>query len=599
MKMIGIWIIGILFIFSSGKFLNRFQWDVTEENLYTLSDASVTLVSRLDSNIKLKLFYSKVAANKGTEEMRGFNSYFEFVRDFCSQLSKVSGGRISVEVIDPRPNTIEEDQAISYGLKKFNLSESESYFFGLVADGRSEEQVEIIPFLDPNRQEKLEYELVKLLSKFSESTKDKKKIGVFSSIDVMGKADQSWLALEMLKELYSVKKIPNSFAGIEELNLLILIHPKDLDDSQLYLIDQYVLRGGRVLLMVDPHSIVDRAGAFNPYNPNMSSNLPLLMKSWGIELIENHLVGDLSLAASGKLSAQSERIKLLPVIKCDHRCTEGLKEALTEGLDDLSFYYPGALRVLPSLKDDVIRTILAQTTSDANIYKANFKELNDPSLLLERFIKGNEKVPLAFKIMGRFKSAIPALKGHKTIHLEKSEKSSAVIVFSDVDFISNQVAFSENELGVGFANDNAILFLNSVEELLGNTLLMKVRSKGRFNRSFDLIDSLEMEAWHQTRAKSDQLKEKLFEHERKLTKLESDPTQNMEAEKKNVIDQIVTFRSELREIRRQEREKIETIGTILQYFNTLFVPILFIIFGLFIYFHRQKKFGKNYSEFQR
>jgi ABC-type uncharacterized transport system involved in gliding motility auxiliary subunit len=581
-------------VFCSNKWLTHYQWDATQENLYTLSDSSQQIVSKLPKPVKIELFYSKTAANKGTEQMRSFNSYFEFIRDLCRQLVKSSGGTVTLEVIDPRPNTEQEDLAMSYGLKKFNLSASENYFFGIVASSEEGKENSSIAFLDPERQEKLEYEILRMITKVSEVSPHKK-VGVYSSLPVISsRPGESWLIAEVLKDLHEVIKVDADFTSLAGLDLLILIHPKDMSDEERYLVDQYVVKGGRVLLLLDPHSIVDRSGAFNPYKPSMASNLPELLTSWGLELLAGNLVGDLNLAAMGQLSVSTPTIKLLPIINCDGRCTENLKQPMTMGLDSLSFYYPGALRT--KIEGKELRSqVLVQTTNEANVYQANFQELNDPSILLERFIKGSVPIPLAFKIMGRFKSAYSEnkSKGHMSI----SKDEGAIIAFSDVDFISDQVAFSQTELGVGFSNDNAVIFLNAVEELLGQTDLMSIRSKGRFNRNFDLIDSLEVEAQLQTKARSEKIKADLEQFQKKLDGLEGSATGNtknaaLEKERKELIAKMVTYRSELREIRRQEREKIETIGKVLQYFNTLAAPALFSIVGLLVYFRRKKNISK-------
>ena len=226
-------------IYIGSTLLKRVRIDFTEENLYTLSEGTKSILSKLDAPIKLKLYYSKTAANKGTEGLRTFNNHFLYVQELLEQYVANSRNNLSLEIIDPRPDTPEEEDATVYGLKKFNLTETERYFFGLVAENESGAE-KIIEFFDPAQKDRLEYELTKLI--YTVLNPKKVNVGLLSSMEIyvensspymeqimrmQGKpVPQSWLVTRMLGELYNVKKIEKDTDSITGIDSLIIVHPQ-------------------------------------------------------------------------------------------------------------------------------------------------------------------------------------------------------------------------------------------------------------------------------------------------------------------------------------------------------------------------------------
>ena len=245
-----------LMIYIGSTVLKKARVDFTEEGLYTLSGGTKSVLSKLDSPIKLKLYYSKTAANKGTEGLRAFNNHYLYVQELLRQYVGNSRNNLSLDIIDPRPDTPEEEDATAYGLKKFNLTETERYFFGLVAENESGTE-KIIEFFDPNQKDKLEYELTKLI--YTVLNPQKKSIGIISSMEVMtenlspymaqimrmqGKnLNESWMVTKMLGEFYKVKKIEKDTKAISGVDSLVVIHPKGFSDETLFAIDQYLIAG--------------------------------------------------------------------------------------------------------------------------------------------------------------------------------------------------------------------------------------------------------------------------------------------------------------------------------------------------------------------
>ena len=588
--------------------------DFTEEKLYTLSEGTKSILSKLDSPIKLRLYYSKTAANKGTEGLRVFNNHYRYVKELVRQYIANSRNNLSLEVIDPRPDTPEEEDALAYGLKKFNLTDTENYFFGLVAENESGTE-KIIEFFNPNEKDKLEYELTKLI--YTVLNPQKKSVGIISSLEVVtenmnpymaqimkmqGKSvKESWTVTKVLSEFYNVQKIEKDTGTITGIDTLVIIHPKGFSEKTLFAIDQYLMKGGSLLVFVDPNAISDRMGMVMGGNVSSSPDkgFKKLMDKWGVELKAHSFAGDKHLAGMGRFSVNAPPGRVLPLLNCDQRCSEQYKDNITAGIKQNMFVYPGVLEKRDV--EGVTHSPIMSTTAKGNSYTAIGHELNNPQMLWNKFREGDKPVIVGYKILGKYKTAfsngIKLEKGKKKIEVIKnSKKESAIIVFSDVDFINDQFAFKRTFLGLAVANDNSTIFLNSVEALVGDVELMSVRAKGGLNRTFDVIEEIEFEAEKQTSDKVKEINASISRFQNELNQLGKTANAGNIAllqnegirKKKELAKKIAILKKELRTVKRHGREKIERIGKFFQILNTLFIPTLVIVFG--IYYSRRRKY---------
>jgi ABC-2 type transport system permease protein len=248
----------------------RLKLDVTDQKLYTLSAGTKAILSKINQPIKAKLYYAKTASLKGPDQIKYFNNYYEFVKALLEEYVAASNGMVELEVIDPRPYSDEEAQALRFGLKRYQITEEESFFFGLVV--QTEFGVEkTIPFFSPDRENFVEYDISYLID--TAITRQKRKIGILSSLDVMGddvsgymaqmmmrqgkQPKQPWTFTVPLKERYEVKEIPADANDINDVDILLVIHPKNLPEQTLFAIDQFVLKGGRAIVCVDPYCFAD------------------------------------------------------------------------------------------------------------------------------------------------------------------------------------------------------------------------------------------------------------------------------------------------------------------------------------------------------
>ncbi len=612
-------------IYIGSTLFKRARIDFTEEGLYTLSQGTKSILSKLDSPIKLKLYYSKTAANKGTEGLRTFNNHYRYVQELLRQYVANSRNNLSLEIIDPRPDTPEEEDALVYGLKKFNLTETEKYFFGLVAENETGTE-RIIEFFDPNQKENLEYDLTKLI--YTVLNPQKKTIGILSSLDVMSdtspyvaqmmrlqgkEVNDSWIVTRMLQEFYNIKAIKKEEDSISGIDSLIIIHPKGFSEKTLFAIDQYLMKGGKLLVFADPNAVSDQTTKM--YGGGVSSSpdagFKKLMDRWGIVLKENTYAGDKYLSGVGRFSPNQPPSRLLALVNCNQNCTNQFNDTVTSGINNATFVFPGVIETKD--REGITHTPILSTTSKGNSYTAFGYELNNPQALWNKFSEGSDPVVMGIKAIGKFKTAFPdgpvlsdlstsekdnkkEKKGKgKSNHntnlniLKESQKESAVIVFSDVDFINDQFAFKNTFLGAARANDNSTLFLNSIEALTGDVDLMSVRSKGRINRSFDVIDQIEFESEKRTESKVNEINANIAKFQSELNQLGRKANEGNIAllqneglkKKKELAKKIAILKKELRSVKRKGREKVERIGKVLQYLNTLFVPGIIIVFGIY------------------
>ena len=605
-------------IYIGSTLFKRVGIDFTEEHLYTLSKGTKSILTKLDSPIKLRLYYSKTAANKGTEGLRVFNNHYRYVKELIQQYVSHSRNNLTLEIIDPRPDTPEEEDAMAYGLKKFNLTDTENYFFGLVAENESGTE-KIIEFFNPNEKDKLEYELTKLI--YTVLNPRKKSIGIISSLEVMtenmnpymaqimkmqGKSiKESWTITKILGEFYNVKKIEKDTDTITGIDTLVIIHPKGFSEKTLFAIDQYLIKGGSLLIFVDPNAISDRMGMAMGGNISHSPDKEFknLMDKWGIELKPHTFAGDKHLAGVGRFSVNAPPGRILPLLNCDQRCSEQYKDNITAGIKQSMFVYPGVLEKKDV--EGVVHTPIMSTTAKGNSYTAIGHELNNPQMLWNKFREGNKPVVVGYKILGKYKTAfLNGIKSEKskkkTKIIKNSKKESAIIVFSDVDFINDQFAFKRTFLGLAVANDNSNILLNSVEALVGDVELMSVRAKGGLNRTFDVIEEIEFEAEKRTADKVQEINASISKFQNELNQLGKTANAGNIAllqnegilKKKDLAKKIAILKKELRAVKRHGRERIERIGKFFQFLNTLFVPTLIVVFGIY-YSRKRKRFMKN------
>ena len=281
--------------------LRGLRLDLTENRLYTLTPGTERIVRSLDEPVNLYFFFSDEAATA----LPGIKTYGARVREFLQELVAKSDGKLRLQVIDPAPFSEDEDRAAEFGLRAVPIGGTAPLYFGL-AGSNSTDGSAVIEFFDPAKEQFLEYELAKLIHQLGATQRPV--VGWLSSLPMQGGFDpasgqmtEPWAVLAQAQQLLDVRQLPPELQRIDpEIEVLVLVHPKQLAAQTLFAIDQFALRGGRILLFLDPLAEADNSGA-EPGNPlaalgvDRASNLGPLLAAWGIKFDPQHAIGDLNL----------------------------------------------------------------------------------------------------------------------------------------------------------------------------------------------------------------------------------------------------------------------------------------------------------------
>jgi len=605
--------------------------DITDQKLYTLSDGTKAILAKLQQPIKIKLYYAKTATLKAPDPIRYFNNYYEYVKALLEEYVAAAKGMIELEIIDPRPFSNDEVQALRYGLDRYPITQEESFFFGLVVQTPFGVE-KVIKFFSPDRQNFVEYDISYLID--TAITQEKKRIGILSSLPVMGEEisgymaqlrrmqgqplPQSWTFVEQLRRQFEVNRVPTDVVDINGVDILLVIHPKELPEQTLFAIDQFVLKGGRTIVCVDPHCVVDRPNQMAMQTgtlPSQSSNLNILLKNWGLEMPDSTFVGDRNLMLAASLGRDGRAENVIGFLGLRPGCFNS-DNVITAELNQVQFLFAGALRKVADSNEtesgiQIKRTPLIMTTSRGNTVPVSSPlELMfpDPSKLMSKFFPGIGQVPMGYLVTGRFRSSFP---GGIEIEVEQesedpnetrkvkqqitgltqAEKDCAVVVFSDVDFISDMLAYRDFSIfGKAVFGDNSALMLNAIEDLTGSTELISIRSRGNFRRPFTVVEEIEKQAEAETEQEVAKLNAQIAGFSNELQSILA----SSKGEEAEVIGSTILQKQrdlelkkleaqrQLNEIKLKRRERTEHLGNALRNFNMLTAPafILIIAVGL-------------------
>ncbi len=608
-------------LISSVMFRNV-KLDLTEEKLYTLSRGSVNILKGLDDDIQAKFYYSKTAVAAQTF----LKAYSERILQLLREYERASKGKLTLEIIDPRPDTEEEEWAERYGLQAFpGGKNAEPIYLGLLLKDESGNEL-AIPVFTPDREASLEYDITKSI--YTISHPEKKTVGIISSLDITGGPPPSpytmqpaesepWAFVEELRNSYKVEEIVSDADEIpSDIDVLLVVHPKELKKSTLYAIDQYVLRGGRTLVFLDAFCEADQAAMAESLQGNMqmmmqasfSSNMPDLLKAWGLEMEggENpKVVADANLATKVQTGRSVEDMIVWLTLDGENLNS---REIVTSQLENILVATPGALKKISS-SEDIVMVPLIETTEEANTIEGMMLKFGmNPEGVRQEFKTGSSKIPLGYKVTGTFKTAFPdgapeeeaseegeeenANPGNDQNHLSESVEQATVIVFSDVDMISDRFSvqklrFFGRELASAI-NDNLSLLENTVENLTGSQDLIALRSRGQSRRPFTKVQEIERRAQQQWLEEEERLNQKLQEANQRLNELQQG------GEERLVLDQAymkeieklrqerLKTRQELRKVRRNLREDVERLGARVKFINIALIPLLISIFCIAI-----------------
>ena len=598
------------------------RFDLTEERLYTISDGSRKILESLQEPVRINFYYSR----NNAELPPNFKTYAQRVQELLEEYAAISNGQLILEISDPKPDTEEEEWAQKYGIKSITLPSGNTVYFGAVVSMLDQEM--LLPYFDQRRQEFLEYDITQAIQKVSSTSTSK--VGLLSALNLQGGRSripgqpplQKWVFQSELEKSVSVENLPLSTEEIpDDISLLIVLHPRGFSPRLQYALDQYVLRGGRLVVLLDPNARADMTSPENQFGqqPQLASDLPDLLKTWGVEYDSTKVVGD-RLHSTQVNTGQG--VMSFPMWMTFRTQSLDQEHPITAQLENLLFVEAGSLKKAAESQTDF--TALLSLSEQSGLIDAFRLRFSAPDQLSRDMKVDNSAKAVMAITAGNFSSAFPngqpakekkdtqaqaaadeseAETPLKHTHLNESADRNSILLFSDVDFLSDQFSVQKlNFLGQSIiqpTNDNLNLMLNAAEHLSGNEALMSIRSRGRFSRPFTRILAMQKQSQllHQTEER--QLLSQLDEVQQRLNSLLESAGKQGQKEvilPPEVQEEIQQFREEerqarrkLRDVRKILRQDIERLGQGLLLLNMLLVPLIIGIIGVFVYRYRTRQ----------
>ena len=596
-----------LVILSEGL-LRGWRLDLTENRQYTLSAGTENILSSLEEPVTVRLFFSEQASR----EFPQIRDYAKWVGEMLDELAERSNGRLTIRRINPLPFSPEEDEAAGFGLQAVPVGTGgESLYFGLVGTN-SLDDVQVMSFLQPSKEQFLEYDLAKMIATLSRP--EQQKVGLLTSLDMGPGFDpmsqsvrEAWVIYDQLDQLFELETIPATADSLPaDIDLLFLAHPRDLSEALRYQIDQFVLGGGRLMLFLDPFAESDTGG--DPSDPmarlnaGSSSNLESMLAAWGVSYDPAQVIGDLQYALQVSVGPGTPPVRHLGILSMDR---DGLNDSdmITADLEAINMASSGWLTPIPDT-DTRFEPLIRTSANAAPLDASRLRFLSNPLDLLDGFKPSGDRYPVAARLSGPARSAFERPPEGQDPNLHRASATDAginIVVFADTDILTDRLwVQKQNFLGQTLVNsfaDNGSLVINGVDHLLGSQDLISIRTRATSTRPFDRVAALRLLAEKEFRVTEEKLQRELEETERKLTEMQSvredaDLTVLSEAQQDEIqrfVDQRLQIRKELREVRHSLDRDIDALSTRLKVINIALVPALVIVVALLLSHVRRRR----------
>ena len=585
--------------------------DMTAENLYTLSKGSKAVLGQLTEDVTLKYYVSSSSA----EMPMALKTYAQQVGNLLKEYERAGGGRLVVEEYDPKPDSDAEEWAQRYGVEPQTGGNpfGQGIYFGVVAVCGDRE--ETLGVLSPRTESTLEYDLTRLVTRVA--WPERPVVGVMTSLpDVLGgqmnpmmmqmgqRPPQGWAAFSELAKDYDVRTVePDAEKIDDDVKTLVVVHPKNLSDKALYAIDQFVLRGGKLVACVDPFSIKDMQSSRSQQNPMMGqmggdgpSTLGKLFDAWGVKFEEGKISCDLE--AATKLNNGQGGVESNPAFLSLGTANMDKGDLIVADLTNVMFPFAGAFTFEKKDMDLSFEPVI--TTSKDNSCSTD-KMAMQYGGMKDMVPDGKERI-LAARLSGTFKTAFPkGPDGTNDVSKALAEGKGNVLLFADSDFLADDFCVRMMRTPFGsipqLINENLTLFSNAMEQFAGREELIGVRSRGASDRPFTVVNELEAEATKKWQAKEAEFQEELQQTQQRLSALQKEKKGGERfILSKEQQDEIVKLRKsqaetrkQLKNVRKELTADIDSLGLRLKIINIALVPVLVVLFGLLRGYLRRKR----------
>ena len=585
--------------------------DMTAENLYTLSKGSKAVLGQLTEDVTLKYYVSSSSA----EMPMALKTYAQQVGNLLKEYERAGGGRLVVEEYDPKPDSDAEEWAQRYGVEPQTGGNpfGQGIYFGVVAVCGDRE--ETLGVLSPRTESTLEYDLTRLVTRVA--WPERPVVGVMTSLpDVLGgqmnpmmmqmgqRPPQGWAAFSELAKDYDVRTVePDAEKIDDDVKTLVMVHAKNLSDKTLYAIDQFVLRGGKLVACVDPFSIKDMQSSRSQQNPMMGqmggdgpSTLGKLFDAWGVKFEEGKISCDLE--AATKLNNGQGGVESNPAFLSLGKPNMDKGDLIVSDLTNVMFPFAGAFTFEKKDMDISFEPVI--TTSKDNSCSTD-KMAMQYGGMKDMVPDGKERI-LAARLSGTFKTAFPkGPDGTNDVSKALAEGKGNVLLFADSDFLADDFCVRMMRTPFGsipqLINENLTLFSNAMEQFAGREELIGVRSRGASDRPFTVVNELEAEATKKWQAREAAFQEELQQTQQRLSALQKEKKGGERfILSKEQQDEIVKLRKsqaetrkQLKNVRKELTADIDSLGLRLKIINIALVPVLVVLFGLLRGYLRRKR----------
>ena len=577
--------------------------DLTQTGVYTLAQGTKNIIANLKEPITLRFFYTKkIGANYPQTD-----AYAKRVRDLLEDYASRSNGKIIFQEIDPEPFSQEEDEATANGLTGRQTETDDNVYFGLVGTNTIDGK-EVIPFFSDDREVYLEYDLTSLIYRLA--TPKKPALGIISGLPLdtgaggmqaamQGQA-RPYVIYEQLAQSYATKMLDPNFASIPpDVDVLMIVDPAPMTPQQLYAIDQFVLRGGRALVFVDPLSEVASAGGGmgGEGGGPASSDLPSLFRAWGIAYNPTKVVADKALAQTVQISADRDGTATYPVWLRLRAPNFASKDQVTANLQVLNVASAGALNPIKHATTTFL-PLVSSSTEASLLEAAEVKATQNPRDLINLVDPTGKSYVIAARITGPVKTSFPsgmplspadAAKAPRQLIASKGPIN--VVVMADTDILDDRQWLRPQDLMAGRRivspiADNGAFVLNAVQNLMGSNDLISLRTRASNDRPFTRVQKLQVKAQAAFQQQYEMLKQQMTDTETRLRALEQggaagdqqsgapslSPEQQAEIEKfKAELNQT---RTRLRDVQHNLRKEVDALGAVLAFINIALMPLI-------------------------
>jgi ABC-type uncharacterized transport system involved in gliding motility auxiliary subunit len=600
--------------------------DLTKEKAYTLSAGTRAILKKLDTPVKVRFYCTQ--SEQSTPETVFLKGYAKRVEDLLTEYKQAAKGKLIIEKYDPQPDSDAEDSARLDGLEDQQLSNGERFYLGLAVAMLDEKQT--LPFLAPNRERLLEYDLSRAIARVV--TPEKPVVGIMSPLPVFGMAanpmmmrmgqqgQQPWVLVNELKNDFSVKQVAMDVDKIDDdVKVLLVIHPREASEKAQYAIDQFIMRGGKLIAFLDALPLMDSREQNQMLGniPNSGSNLDKLLKAWGLSMDTSKVVADMNfkMQVGGRNNRPQDAPAFLSVTP------EGINkdDIVTSQIDNIWLPFAGAITGTPV--EGLKQTVLLHSTKQSQLVDGFMANLSGENIIKD-FKPSDTAYALAVKLTGKFKTAFPDGKPEekkdekkegdkkeedKTAEkkpddsLKETRQENTVILVGDADMLFDHFALRQMQSPFGTLsmpmNGNLNFAQNAVEQLTGDNNLIAVRSRAVQNRPFTVVKRMQAEAEANYRSKIKELEDSLAETQRRLNELQQKKeggqrfilSPEQQAELENFRKKEAEAKVKLKEERKKLRQDIDSLETRAKVFNIATMPFIVCASGITLAFYKRKR----------